>query len=94
MKTLADAKRAFQPGVRVHVEHFEIPACTRDTAVIRAQGNGITTQATNPRTGAVVESWCYWPKAGLMRIEGDTVTFLHDETGEPHYSYTILSGAS
>lgn len=88
LRTLADAKRAIKPGVRLRIRNTRRPVANRDTVVIKAQSKDFSTEAdgAGPRG-----SWMSWPKAAFFQVTGPhSFAFLDDATGEPWISYEIL----
>lgn len=87
LRTLADAKRAIKPGVRLRIRNTLRPEANRDTVVIKAQTKAFSTEAAGagPRG-----SWANWPKAAEFRIIGPASFAFLDPNGEPWLSYEIL----
>ena len=76
MRTVADFKRALQPGVRVTLLDAPWFPSANGIAreVVRVQTTKFSLRTTRA-DGSQVESWCDYPKARDATFDGDLVRF-------------------
>lgn len=84
-KSFADFKRSIKVGMRFQATNHLYPSLSGERVISRVQGNALACWYTKP-DGTRAETWCPYPKAAMVRVEGERVTFL-DVDGSPAFTY-------
>lgn len=97
MKSVADLKRAIQPGVRLNLIFSKLPWDSVAQPMIEALEFIREVKQVNTVGFAVQShkgthlSYLDWPKAKKFQPDSDTRFTILDESGNPHLTYEILA---
>ncbi len=103
MKTLADFKRALHVGKKIHTIfhcafshrdetgktfHKDEDKGIREISIVQATQFAVKTTKAD---GTSVDSWCMFPKASEVKIDGNKITIMEADRVNSNIAYPVLT---